>query len=196
MIRRLTAVLLIATAAVTVAAVATGSGRRQNGFLIPPRLQPRPLAQLAEQCPAWRTPDTLTRAVAIALAESQGYVNAYNDNLDTNGNVVSRDVGLWQINIPASEIGTQTEKNLYVPANNLAAACQLYQQRGFEPWVAYTTGVYLHDTYIQRALLGVANLEAAQLVADARAAGQSPRTLTPWISIPQLRRMYPGVPLP
>lgn len=109
--------------------------------------------------------------------------------------VVSRDVGLWEINIPASQIGTSVESNLYDPAANVAAAFRLWSARKWQPWAAYNSGAYLRDTYRQWAALGVANLWMADTNAEAQTFGLTPLTHIPWITIPQLRKLYPAVPL-
>jgi Lysozyme like domain len=164
------------------------------GELIGPKLQPRALAHLAYDA-GWHDVNNLTTAVAVCLAESQGYQNAFNDNYDSSGAVVSRDVGLWEINIPASQIGTEVESNLYVAVNNAQAAYALWQKRGFEPWVAFQTGVYLHDTYIIRAMMGVVNMQSERLVNLAKAAGQTPLCNVPFINVKEIRAIYPSVPL-
>ena len=159
------------------------------------RLPLRQLARVAYAAgPSWHDAQVLVRAVAVALAESQGFTRAWHDNFFQDGLLESRDVGVWQINIPADQVGTQTEEDLYDPAKNAAAAYKLYAARGFQPWVAYNTRVFLHDTYIQRAMLGVVNFLAEGLLADAKAAGQVPVTRLPFVSIPELRKLYPTVP--
>lgn len=164
-----------------------------DGVLLPPWVQPRQLAHLAYNAgPKWRDPKALVRAVAVCLAESQGAAGSYNENI-RDGVVVSRDVGLWQVNIPASAIGTRTEAALYDPAANAAAAYKLYDGRGFQPWVAYNTGVYLHAGYVARAVLGVANFLEAELVRDALDAGQTTQLRVPFVTIRQLRLLYPDV---
>jgi len=61
--------------------------------------------------------------------------------------VLSRDVGLGQINIPARDIGTQRELDLRDPDKNLRAVRALFdtretlvRRRRFNPWYAYTKG--------------------------------------------------------
>lgn len=129
------------------------------GHLLGKQWQARDLANLAYYA-GFSNAEVLTDAVMVCLAESMGYERAYNDNLDANGKVVSRDVGLWQINIPASEIGTQAEENLYDPATNVVAAHKLWSERGFEPWVSFTGNVYLRDVFLERATRGVGNFLA------------------------------------
>lgn len=120
-------------------------------------LQPRQVADLAYRHGVTDFHDLAT-IVAVCKAESQYGVNAWHDNLDANGNVLSRDVGLWQINISASQIGTTAETSLYDPENNAAAMFRLYQSRGFQPWAAFNSGVYLNAGYSGHAALGLCNL--------------------------------------
>lgn len=122
------------------------------------QLMPRDIA--AHSWAHWRNYE-LTKATAVALAESGGYLGAWHDNTDDNGAVVSRDLGLYQINQPASVIGTpaefqlrtdSTDPDVYTPVwdNNTGHAWSLYNQswvrgggpdiRRWQPWVAYTTG--------------------------------------------------------
>lgn len=160
------------------------------GELLGVAVQPRKLAELAYDVGITDALE-LVVAVAICLAESQGYDRAYNDNLDPAGNVASRDVGLWEINIPASKIGTQIEEDLYDRQNNAAAMFALYKNRRWQPWAAYNSNVFLHDSYVRRASLGVMNFLAEKLVLAAQAAGQTPGTRVPMVSLKQLEKLYP-----
>jgi hypothetical protein len=104
---------------------------------------------------------------AVALAETGGTlaVGAYHDNYSGNltPQLVSRDCGLMQINIPASMIGSPTESELRtedahdpdeahrIALNNLTAAADLFNEpwthgtkRQWQPWVAYTEGWALY----------------------------------------------------
>ena len=77
-----------------------------------------------------------TTATAIALAESSGDSAAINRN--------TNDYGLMQINSSnLSGLGT-TSSAMFDPAQNMAAAYQLYQGRGgnFTDWVSYNQGRY------------------------------------------------------
>lgn len=123
-----------------------------------PQLMPRVFAKYAAK--HWGGIG-LIKAVATAHSESQLYVGAWHDNLDANGKVVSRDCGIFQINIPASQIGTpaeaalrteSTDPAIWVPVveNSVEAALKLYDQpwtrdgkpdlRKWEPWYGYTLG--------------------------------------------------------
>lgn len=79
--------------------------------------------------------------------------------------ITSRDVGLFQINIPAAKIGSDEEDRLFVePHYNVERARQLFEARGFQPWYGYTLEVYLRDTYIKRAVRGVGNFMGDELL--------------------------------
>jgi|SRR5215831_1576430 len=156
-----------------------------HGELHGTQVQPRELAELAYNAGV-KDANTLSLMVMICLAESQGFEEAFNDNLDSTGKVTSRDCGLWQINIPASQIGTQTEMALYDRINNAAAMFAKYNSQGYKAWVAYNTGTCYHDTYLQRGCLGVMNYLAANRVAEAKAKGTYQNTPIPIFSIKQL----------
>jgi hypothetical protein len=126
------------------------------------QLEPRYIASLCF-AQGWKDAEALVTAVAVCLAESQGFDRAFNDNT-TGGAVTSRDVGIFQINIPVSQIGTSQEEALYEPVTNVARAWALYTKREFQPWYAYTKNVYLRDTYIKRAARGVGNFLAEKLL--------------------------------
>lgn len=96
-------------------------------------------------------PNSKVKAVAVALAESAGWTGATHLNYDSDGNLSSKDCGLFQINIPASEIGSSLETELLTNVEfNVQKAYELYEQewiragkldvRRWEPWVSYTSG--------------------------------------------------------
>jgi len=100
-------------------------------------LQPRQVADLAYRHGVTNAAD-LAVIIAICYAESQAGVNAWHDNLAADGvTVLSRDVGLFQINIPASAIGGPQEEALYDPEKNAAAMFALYSHRRDEPWASF-----------------------------------------------------------
>jgi len=77
-------------------------------------------------------------AVAVAIAESRGRVNALNKN--TNG---SYDIGLWQINDTAHP--TYDRNKLGVnPLYNASAAFDIYTaaSNSFSPWVTFNKGIF------------------------------------------------------
>lgn len=169
---------------------------RSEGLLAGVQITQRKIAHLAYDA-GWKNEDFLELVVACMVcgSESWRFSRAHNDNIDANGDVLSRDVGLMEINIPASKIGTQTEEDLYDPVKNFAAAYLLYSNRKWQPWAAFNSGVYLHDTYLQWGLLGVANLADEFLLKRAQDVGQQPGTRLPWISIKELKKLYPSTVL-
>lgn len=159
------------------------------GELLGVQMQARKIAKLAYDVGIMDAQELVT-AVAVCLAESQGFDRAYNDNMNDQDQVTSRDVGLWQINIPATQIGSQAEEDLYDRENNAQAMYALYTRRGWQPWAAFNSDVYLHDTYVRRAALAVQNYLAEQLVVMAKLAGQTPSTRVPMVSLAQLNKLY------
>jgi len=120
-------------------------------------IMPREIAEVA-RAQGWFDHE-LTKAIATALAESKGSLGAWHDNYESDGTTLrSRDCGLYQINIPASKVGTDYENNLRtdsmdeevwrpVLVANVERARALYdtrwtgnRKRRWQPWVAYTTG--------------------------------------------------------
>lgn len=126
------------------------------------QLQPRDIAELCFN-QGWKGAVELNEAVMVCLSESQGYDHAVNDNT-LEGVVTSRDCGIFQINIPASKIGSEEETRLYDPAYNVKRAWLLYQDRGWQPWYGFTKEVYLRDTYVKRATRGVGNFMADMML--------------------------------
>lgn len=139
--------------------------------------QPRDLAKLFYDH-GWRDAVVLCQAVQVCLAESQGYDRAFNDNLDSAGQVLSRDVGLLQINVPASAIGTARETDLYDPVRNAEAARTLFESRGWQPWAAWNSKICFRDTYVKRAVRGVGNFLGERSIAEAADPNAQPRELT------------------
>jgi Lysozyme like domain len=132
----------------------------------------------------------LVTCICVCLAESAGYDRAYNDNVDGFGKVISRDVGLWQINIAAHYIGTDVEEALYNHTNNAVAMYKLYANRGWQPWAAYNSNVYLHDHYLREGALAVQNFLAEILVNKAKKVNQFPLTRVPMLSLKELESHY------
>jgi hypothetical protein len=108
--------------------------------------------------PHW--PNEKVKATATAMAESSLSIGAWHDN-DEDGELVSRDCGLYQINIPAEQVGTSVEDSLrtdskeeavFMPVahTNIDAAYRKWTEpwirdgrrdyRRWQPWVAYTSG--------------------------------------------------------
>src|SRR3982751_2288490 len=90
--------------------------------------------------------DKLVIAVAVMSAESGRYTDAWHDNLDTSGNVVSTDRGLFQVNsIHDAQI---SPKEVFDPVANATYAFKL-SKRGedFSPWMAYNSGA--HEKFME-----------------------------------------------
>jgi hypothetical protein len=117
--------------------------------------QPRELAAW-NYAAGWHDAVELVIMTAVDLSESQGYDRAVNSNAD--GTV---DRGVKQLN---SSHESATDAIAYSPeASAVWAYANLYKPRrargqtGFEDWYGYTKGVWLHDSYIGRAAIGVSN---------------------------------------
>lgn len=120
------------------------------------QLLPRQIAELGHVY--WRDDEELTKMVATALGESQGFVGANHLNGDDPAMATSEDCGLMQINIQGSAIGGPVERALMTSSKveaewrpiaeaNVRSAAALYNEVGqvsgrrhWQPWVAYTTG--------------------------------------------------------
>jgi hypothetical protein len=126
------------------------------------QLEPRYIAELCFN-QGWKGAVELNEAVMVCLSESQGYTHAVNDNVKDDV-VTSRDCGIFQINIPASQIGSSSEMKLYDPVENVRRAWLLYQDRKWQPWYGFTNEVYLRDTYLKRATRGVGNFMADMML--------------------------------
>ncbi len=125
------------------------------------QVQPRELAGICFDA-GWTGSRELVEAIAVCLAESQGYTQAINKNLSANGTVLSWDLGIFQINRPTEE------PRFYDPEFCARWAHQMYTERGWQPWVAFNKGIAM-DTrwwnsdgeptgrYIHRARHGVHN---------------------------------------
>ncbi len=148
-------------------------------------LEPRVIARLCHDA-GWHDLE-LVKAVAVCLSESNGYPLAYHDNV---GDKPSRDVGLFQINIPYEQVGTYVEQHLYQIPVNLARARMLYERREWQPWYGFTNGYALSTKwyrddgqpsgqFLMRALRGVANFHAEHF-------GVGPVPLFPKLEPPHL----------
>jgi hypothetical protein len=126
------------------------------------QLEPRYIAELCWN-EGWKGAVELNEAVMVCLSESQGYTHAVNDNMDGD-EIKSRDCGIFQINIPASKIGTSAESQLYDPVYNVGVAYRMYQDRGWQPWYGHSNEVYLRDTYLKRGTRGVGNFMADMML--------------------------------
>src|SRR6188768_1303424 len=84
----------------------------------------------------WRG-EKLIEAVALMCAESGRYTEAYHDNLDADGNVTSRDRGLFQINDKWHP--DLSDEDAYKVRPNIAYAHKMYREQNntFKAWMAY-----------------------------------------------------------
>lgn len=99
----------------------------------------------------------IPRAVAIALAESGGKINAVGGpNKDG-----SYDYGLWQINGSAHSDLITADAQWWVAGFNAQWAFKIYQGAGnsFSPWSTFKSGAYL--PHMGAALLGAANPQSS-----------------------------------
>jgi hypothetical protein len=105
------------------------------------RLNAAQIAQLASN--AGFTEQDLATAVAVALAESGGKVDAYNPETAAGTPEGKGSYGLWQIYLKMHP--EYTPAALLDPQTNANAAFKIYQQRGetFAAWSTYTNGAYL-----------------------------------------------------
>lgn len=94
---------------------------------------------------------SLTTAVAVALAESGGETNAQGHNTDG-----STDRGLWQLNTVHKDI---TDSCAYSPSCNATEAYKLFKAQGWRPWSAYNNGAYL--AFTPRAAAAIATYRTA-----------------------------------
>jgi len=121
---------------------------------------------LAQHCAVKWPGDELPKAVATILSESQGKAGAFHNNLDWDGiTVISKDCGIFQINIPARDVGTAVEYRLRTESHDwdditpvleysIQRAKALYDQpwtqrrqvttRHWQPWYGYTGGWATH----------------------------------------------------
>lgn len=83
----------------------------------------------------------LVTAVAVMCAESARYPESWHDNLDENGDVVSTDWGLFQLNDKAQDLELPFDLE---PIPNAQKAHDIYKARGkqFTAWAAYNSGAY------------------------------------------------------
>jgi hypothetical protein len=128
------------------------------GSLAGHQWQPREIAGWCYDA-GWKDAFLLVTAVAVVLAESQGYDRAVNTNPDG-----SIDRGIFQLNNVHKNI---TDYIAYDPVAATDAAFGLYVSRGsFADWAAHQSGVWLHDSYLGRATRGVGNMLADRLLQE------------------------------
>src|SRR5262245_37499426 len=164
-----------------------------EGYLRGRQYQPKEIARLCYKY-GWRDKNLII-AVATCLSESDGWDQAYNLNRDDEGNILSKDCGLFQISIPADKVGSQYESDLFDAEKNVAMARRYFEGREWRPWYGYVNGHALNpdwwrwsDKYqewrpggrrIHKAIRGVANFWGEEFGI------KSPdRTLVDFYSIP------------
>ena len=114
-------------------------------------LTPKQIAVWATQ--AGFTGNDVTTAVAVALAESGGRIDATNTN--TNG---STDYGVWQINsIHADEFAKHPQ---WWSVENADMAHDIFVAAGnsWKPWTTYTSGAY--NMYLAQASSAASSVNA------------------------------------
>lgn len=125
---------------------------------------------------------TMTRAVAIAMAESGGDPNAHN----TKG--LDDSYGLWQINMLGAKgperrkaLGLKSNTELYKPEINAKAMTLVSNHwRNWTPWSVFTTGDYTAH---------VSEAKAASVEVIRRANAASPNPLSyifPGVNVPDI----------
>jgi hypothetical protein len=139
------------------AMLAQGSG--QGGTLSPTQI-----AQYAAK--AGFSGQGLVTAVAVAMAESNGHVDAHNTNAKTGDNSYS----LWQINMLGKlgpsrlkQFGLNSNDQLFDPSTNARAAFQVSGGgKSFRAWTTYTKGTY--KKYLSAAQAAVAGAGGAPML--------------------------------
>lgn len=131
------------------AGAVTGDPAPGTGALLGTQLEPWYLAKLDYEA-GWNEAFECMTSVQVELAESQGFTHAIHVNLDG-----SKDRGIWQLNSIHAWI---TDEIAYDPVLATDAAFKLWSAaNGWKDWAAYTTGVFLHDSYLGRAARGFGN---------------------------------------
>jgi len=128
------------------AAPPASGGQPQSGVISP--------AQIAQYAAAAGfTGEDLVIAVAVALAESGGRVDADNTGLNRDG---STDYGLWQINSVHRATGFDPSR-AFDPTYNAAWARTVFMNAGasWTPWTTYNNGAYQRHMDAARQATGI-----------------------------------------
>jgi len=139
-----------------------------KGALYGKQWQPRDLARIHYEAGFTDAMD-LVVMLCVCLSESQGYDYAINVNKPNKNGIIYEDRGIDQLSSQHAEI---TDEEAYDPPLAAEAAFVLYKARkragqsGFEDWYGFLNGIYLHDTYLQRAVIGVANFMGETLLSE------------------------------
>lgn len=125
-----------------------------------------------------RNVETLERFTCVdpnagTMRNSGGTTDEYPPDVEW---IISRDVGAFQIDIPANDIGSPIEESLYDFINNVTTARSKWvtwsndgkeTERGWDHWSAYNSGIALDPMaggkYIEKACRGVGNFLADQV---------------------------------
>lgn len=121
------------------------------------KLSAAQIAWYAQQA-GFSGPDLAT-AVAVALSESGGRINATHTN--SGG---STDYGLWQINDKAHPDLITADAQWWVAGFNAQMAFKVYQKAGnsFSPWSVFKSGAYL--AHLPAAKIAAGNPQSSGLV--------------------------------
>lgn len=117
----------------------------------------------------WRGRDAIV-AVAVAISESSGNLNANKVLKKTDGTVKSDARGLWQINVTAHP--EYASHNLYDGQTNANDAYAIWKQSGWGPWSAHKSGAYIMNLPEATVAVGVA-APAAPVYNAAEAVGST-----------------------
>jgi hypothetical protein len=157
------------------AAPPASGGQPQSGVISP--------AQIAQYAAAAGfTGEDLVIAVAVALAESGGRVDADNTGLNRDG---STDYGLWQINSVHRASGFDPSR-AFDPSYNAAWAQTVFSNAGasWTPWTTYKSGAYRQHLDVAR--------EATGISPPNESAGEQP--VSPITCAPPMSMMTQGFP--
>jgi len=84
-------------------------------------------------------------AVALAVAKAESGLNSRAINAGDNHGSCKGSYGIFQIGC----VHGVSSETLYDPVYNIKKARKLYDERGWQPWGAYTSGAYKrHLAYI------------------------------------------------
>lgn len=130
---------------------------------IPPewgrRFLPREIAKLCYEA-GWTNAENLCIAVAVCLAESNGYEHRWHDNTVTDKDgkvkVVSRDRGLWMINDVSHADVSDDRAYDAIEATHIAR--RLYNAHGFQPWSSFGNKQYRGAHALGYAFDGISNM--------------------------------------
>lgn len=117
---------------------------------------PRELAKLCYQA-GWTDAKRLAVAVAVCIAESNGYEHRTNHNPDG-----SIDRGLWQINDRAYPNVTDEMAFDAVKATRFARQIYVGRNNQFTAWSAFNNGQYKGERALGYACTGVGNFLLAE----------------------------------